>query len=271
MLGLERNQDFRVRRADSAAVAVGKIDSAGRQADVIENAREFRGRYLPANYALNLIGEGCGSFDAAAGLGAHMQTDLAGVDRRKEVLPEDGNESETRHAKDEKAGGEGAPVLQAQAEQVRILVPQRLEAVLETTVYAREKSGPLLRLGVLALFHFGAQQIHDERGNQRSREEIRSQQSEYDGFGERHEEITGHTRQEKHGHEHDADAEGGDERGNRDLLRSIENALVEIFALAELPLDILDGDGGVIDQNSDRQREAAQRHDVDGFPDGTEN
>src|SRR6202022_3865867 len=106
-------------------------------------------------------------------------------------------------------------------------------------VNTREKAGPLLRLRVFAFFHFGAQQIHYEGWNEASGEEIGSQQSEYHGFGERYEEIAGPTRQEKHWYEHDADAEGGNKCRNRNLFCSIQNAVVEVLALAELPLDIL--------------------------------
>src|SRR5207245_10861432 len=108
------------------------------------------------------------------------------------------NESESEEAKDEEAAGKDSPVLQAQPPQVRILFSQRLEAVLETVVNAREKAGPLLRPGVPVFFHFGAQQIHHERWNEGSGKEIGSQQGEDDGLRQRDEEIAGHTRQEKH-------------------------------------------------------------------------
>src|SRR6202022_4428888 len=112
---------------------------------------------------------------------------------------------------------------------VRILLPQSLKTALETTVNPREKAGPLLRLGVLVLFHLGAQQVHGERRNQCPGEEVGSDQREYDGFGQRYEEVAGHTRQEEHRYEHDADAEGGNKSGNRDLCRSIQNARVEVL------------------------------------------
>ncbi len=158
-------------------------------------------------------------------------------------------------------------MLQTQREHVRILLPQRVEAVLETMVNTSEKAGLLLRLGVLACFDLGAHQVHDERRNEGSREEIGRQQSKDDGFGQRDEEITGHTRQEKHRDEHDADAQGRHECRDRNLLRSIQNALVEILPSTELPLDVLDGDRGIVDENANRQRQAAQGHDVDGFSD----
>ena len=172
MTGLQRDQDFGVGRSDCPAVAVGKVDAAGRQTDVVENARELRGRDVLANDAFNLIGEGGGRFDPGAGLRPHMQTNLARVNRREEVLAEEWNERKAREAKDQKAEREKAAVLQTEAQHARVPFPQHVEAALETVVNAREHAGPLLRLRVLPPLHFSAQQIHDERRDERSREEI---------------------------------------------------------------------------------------------------
>jgi hypothetical protein len=40
---------------------------------------------------------------------------------------------------------------------------------------------------------------------------------------------------------------------------------VQLLAFFQVALDILDRDRGVVHQNADRQRQAAQRHDVDGL------
>ena len=40
---------------------------------------------------------------------------------------------------------------------------------------------------------------------------------------------------------------------------------MELFARGELALNVLDLDGGVVDENTDREGKAAQRHDVDRF------
>ena len=42
-------------------------------------------------------------------------------------------------------------------------------------------------------------------------------------------------------------------------------AVLQVVAFFEIALDVLDGDGGVVHQDADGQRQAAQRHDVDGF------
>ena len=67
------------------------------------------------------------------------------------------------------------------------------------------------------------------------------------------------------------------QRRKGDLRRAVQNAGVQIFTLIEIAVDIFDGYGGVVHQDSHRQRQAAQRHDVDGFAqsaqdaDGSEN
>ena len=56
----------------------------------------------------------------------------------------------------------------------------------------------------------------------------------------------------------------------RRFVRAIQDAFLQILSLAELTLDVLDGDRGIIHQNSNRQRQTAQGHDVDGFAERTQ-
>ena len=41
--------------------------------------------------------------------------------------------------------------------------------------------------------------------------------------------------------------------------------MLHILAVFEMPVDVLDRHGGVIDQDADRERQAAERHDVEGL------
>ena len=38
------------------------------------------------------------------------------------------------------------------------------------------------------------------------------------------------------------------------------------LSLFEIPIDVFDRYGRIVDQDSDRQRQSAEGHDVDGFP-----
>ena len=51
--------------------------------------------------------------------------------------------------------------------------------------------------------------------------------------------------------------------GSGDLRRAVEDRLLEFLARFEIAIDVLDGDGGVVDQDADGQRQSAQGHDVD--------
>ena len=51
--------------------------------------------------------------------------------------------------------------------------------------------------------------------------------------------------------------------GVHDLLRAVEDGGLDVLALLEMPVDVLDGDGCIVDQNADGQRQSAQRHDVE--------
>ena len=115
------------------------------------------------------------------------------------------------------------------------------------------------------------------RGHQRSREHVRSQHREHHRFRQRHEQELRHAGQKKHRHEHDADAKSGNERRHGDLLRAIQNGADGFFALRQIAVDVFDFHRGVVHQDPDGQRQAAKRHDVDGFAqraehaDGNEN
>jgi len=49
-----------------------------------------------------------------------------------------------------------------------------------------------------------------------------------------------------------------------DLLRAVENRALDRFSLCEISVNVFQLDGGVVHQNANREREAAQRHHVEG-------
>ncbi len=48
---------------------------------------------------------------------------------------------------------------------------------------------------------------------------------------------------------------------------AVENGRLDLLALLQMPVDVLDRHRGVVDQDADREREAAERHDVEGLAD----
>ena len=134
-----------------------------------------------------------------------------------------------------------------------------LEAALEASQKCLWPGGAML---------VAAHDVHDQRGDEGSREQVAGQHGEADGLGQRHEQEARHAGEEEHGHEDDADAERGNEGGHGDLLRAVENGLPHLLAHGKIALDVFDLDGGVVHQDADGQRQPAQGHDVERLADG---
>jgi hypothetical protein len=98
------------------------------------------------------------------------------------------------------------------------------------------------------------EQVLGHGGHNGSREQIAGQHGEDDGFGERHEQVARHAAEEEHGHEDDADGQGGDECRNGDLRGAVENGLLDLLAGLEIAVDVFDLDRRVVDQDADGQR-----------------
>ena len=54
--------------------------------------------------------------------------------------------------------------------------------------------------------------------------------------------------------------------GTRDLLRAVEDRLLERLSLAQVAVDVLDLHRRVVDEDADRERQPAERHDVQRLP-----
>ena len=108
-------------------------------------------------------------------------------------------------------------------------------------------------------------QIVGHGRNQRARQDERADQREDDGFRHRPEQIAGDAAELEHRHEHDAKAEQGHEGRHHDLLRAIQDRRLDLLALLQMIIDVFNRHRSVVDQDADREREAAKRHDVDGL------
>ena len=160
---------------------------------------------------------------------------------------------------------EDAAMLQGGFQQRLIAAAEVLKLALEAALEAAEHR---LRSGGAMLMT--AHDVHDQRGNQSSGEQVAGQHGEAYGLGQRHEQEARHAGEEEHGDEDDADAEGGNECGHGDLLRAVENRLPHLLAHGEVALDVFDLDGGVVDQDADGERQSSQGHDVQRLADGSQ-
>ena len=104
----QRQQDLAVERADRAGVAVREVDAAVRHAEVVEDRLELVGRDELADRRFDVVGEPRRLLDARAGRRAHVQADLAGVDAREEVAAEHRIQQARQHAEAEEQRREDA-------------------------------------------------------------------------------------------------------------------------------------------------------------------
>ena len=254
-----------VRGADGSGVGVGEIEAGVRNADVIDDGSHLGAGNLVADDVFDLVAEACGVFDAGAGVGAHVQLELATVDSGEEVLPEprvegdDGTEPERDDAEEERHAE-----AQAEAEHAVVPVAYFFEVVLEGDLEADERVAAGLGL-IDAIVLMAFEEVLGHGGDDGAREEVRGHHGEDDGFGERHEEVAGYASEEEHGDEDDADGEGGDEGGDSDLRGSGEDGVFDFLTLFEIAIDVFDLDGSVVDEDADGECEAAEGHDVDGL------
>jgi len=109
---LELHQDFGVGSADGSGVAVAQVNSAVRQADVVQDGYQFVLRNDLSNGLVDLIREASGFLDAQAGAGAHVQSDLAGVHFGEKVAAEKKHQASGEHAKTKKQGAKKAGNIQ---------------------------------------------------------------------------------------------------------------------------------------------------------------
>ena len=258
--GLQRHQDVGVGGADDAGGAVHPVDGAVGQPDVVEDHVELAGGDLAPDGGLDEVGQPGRLLDPRAGRRPQVQSELAAVGVRKEVLAEPRHQQEGGQAGDEEHRDEDDPPLHQPREQPAVGEPHPLEPPVERLLAARER----IARGRLALDGRG-QQVHGQRRHQRARQQVRGEHRENHRLRERHEEVAGGPAQQEHRQEHDADAERGDQRRHRDLLGAVQDGLPDRFAHVEVAVDVLDLHGGVVHQDADGECQPAERHDVDGL------
>src|SRR5258708_2316934 len=79
MAGFQRHQDLGIGRADRSSIAVGKVDAAIRQSDIVQDRVDFFPGNLSPNLLLNLIDKPCRFFDSQTRAAADMKAELSGV------------------------------------------------------------------------------------------------------------------------------------------------------------------------------------------------
>ena len=107
MAFLQGYQHIGICGADRAAIAVGHVDAAVRQPDVVDDIVHLAGRDDLADGLLNKIAQTGSLLDPGARRGADMHENLAGIDGWEEVLAEERRQSEGQEHAREEPGNEG--------------------------------------------------------------------------------------------------------------------------------------------------------------------
>ena len=140
MLGIERDQNLGIAGADGSVGTVGLVDAGVGQADVVENRLQLSvaGIFLVQS-GFDLVAEARRLFHAQAGAGAHMQAQQSRIHLRKEVLPEEHEESEREHAENQEANDEDAAMLERGLQQRLVAAAEVFELALEAALEAAQE------------------------------------------------------------------------------------------------------------------------------------
>ena len=86
MLRGQRDHNVRIFRPDWRRTAVGKVDAAVGQSDVVDNSAKLGWRYLVANLGFHAVTQSGRLFNTHAGRSTKMQCEFATVYGWEEVL-----------------------------------------------------------------------------------------------------------------------------------------------------------------------------------------
>ena len=92
-----------------------------------------------ANVRFDAVAKSGCFLDASAGGRAHVQLELAAINAREKILPEQWQEREGKHASRQKADSEEDAVANAALEQAVVAIAQPVEAILEPLLHVHER------------------------------------------------------------------------------------------------------------------------------------
>ena len=251
----------------------GEIDAAVGQADVVEDEIDALDGDEGANLFFDLREVLLGVLDAHAFGRVDVEAHLAGVDVGKEVAADEEDERQGEEHKQSKQAERDRCVCDTPLERALVAVRHSVELALESGVPAPDEVFAFFALTgarVLVEVDLRAEEEVHHGGNQGAGEEVAGHHGEDDGAGQGGEQVFGRTGEEQHGGEDDADGQRGDEGRGGDLLCRVKDGARERLALGHVAVGVFDLDGGVVDEDTDGEGEAAQRHDVDGFAEGAQ-
>ena len=184
----------------------------------------------------------------------------------KKSWPSKGSNAKESTQNGQEADDEEHAVVDASFEQTMVAVTQALEMMSQTSLHANERIGEAWTGAFRRSSSVRASSKYRAMVGTSVRESrYEASIAKHNRFRERNEQIARHAGKKKHGHEHDANGQRGNQGGHSDLRSAVQNGLHDFLALINVAIDVLNFHGGVVHQDSDGQGESAERHDVDGF------
>ncbi len=174
MLLVQAHQNLRVAGANDAGVAVRKIDTGIRQPDVVENRDQLVFRNLLPQVLFDFVAQPRRLLHAQAGTAANVKPHLAGIDAGEEILAQEKHQHHGQHAERKEANGEELAVLERGFQQLIVAVAELVEAALKAALITPE-NGLCAGLAMLVAAH----DVHHQRRNQSSRQEVGRQHGEH--------------------------------------------------------------------------------------------
>jgi len=180
----EGDEDLAVFGADQGSVAEREVDAAVRDPHVGDHGRDLLFGDLFADELFDACDRPLRLLDPRPGRPAHVESDLAGVDRGEEVATDEGNESDGGRDERREARKRDATVLEDPRQAEAVDVPCLLEARVERVVDAPERASVPRRIAM----NLVREEVPDHRRHERPREQIGGAHGEHDRERQRGEE-----------------------------------------------------------------------------------
>ena len=125
-----------------------------------------------------------------------------------------------------------AAVMQAAVQHLVIAVAESFESQLKRHLHPHQRIAAG-RIQVSGFLFVAAEQILGHGRDQRPGQQVGGEHGEHHRFRQRDEQVAGHAGEKEHGQKHDADGQRGNKGRHRDLLRAIQNRLLNFLAFAQ--------------------------------------
>src|SRR5579872_160717 len=122
-----------------------------------------------------------------------MQTNLPRVHSGKQIGAQQRNQGKCRDAEQEEQTAKDQPMMEAPLKRSQVTLAEPFEFLFEAPMKPLKQSRNVSRGGTGSVTaSLGQKKVHDQRRDERSREEVGRQHGENDCFGQRAEQEAGH-------------------------------------------------------------------------------